>query len=123
VRRGPDLSERGDEPLAIERLEHVVHRVDLERPNYGVTGVQARRRGELIEQGAPDLGPGDSVPFTPACGLRELRATASLGYALTQRLSIIGTGGATRLERGAAASPLTRKRTMWEAGLGLSWRL
>jgi outer membrane scaffolding protein for murein synthesis (MipA/OmpV family) len=93
------------------------------RWDYGVTSVQARRRGELIEQGAPDLGPGDSVPFTPACGLRELRATASLGYALTQRLSIIGTGGATRLERGAAASPLTRKRTMWEAGLGLSWRL
>jgi outer membrane scaffolding protein for murein synthesis (MipA/OmpV family) len=93
------------------------------RWDFGVSTVQARRRGELIEQGAPDLDAGDSVPYSPRCGLRELRATGSLGYALSQRLSIIGTGSAVRFERGAAASPLTRERNTWEAGLGLSWRL
>jgi outer membrane scaffolding protein for murein synthesis (MipA/OmpV family) len=93
------------------------------RWDFGVSGLQARRRAELIEDGAPDLAPGDSVPFTPQCGLRELRVTGSLGYALSQRLSIIGMGSGVRLERGAAASPLTRERNTWEAGIGLSWRL
>ncbi len=93
------------------------------RWDFGVGQVQAARRRELIEQGAPGLDPSDGVPYSPACGLRELRATGALGYALSPRLSIIGTGGAVRLERGAAASPLTRERHSWEAGLGLSWRL
>jgi len=93
------------------------------RWDFGVSTEQALRRRQLIEQGAPGLDPGDGVPYAPECGLRELRATGSLGYALSQRLSIIGTGGAVRLERGAAASPLTRERNSWEAGLGLSWRL
>ncbi len=93
------------------------------RWEFGVSTAQAERRRDLIEQGAPDLGAGDSVPYTPECGLRELRATGSLGYAISQRLSIIGTGAGVRLERGAAASPLTRERNTWEAGLGLSWRL
>jgi outer membrane scaffolding protein for murein synthesis (MipA/OmpV family) len=93
------------------------------RWDFAVSRTQAQRRAELIEDGAPDLGAGDSVPFIPECGLRELRLTASLGYALSQRLSIIGIGSGVRLERGAAASPLTRERNTWEAGLGLSWRL
>jgi outer membrane scaffolding protein for murein synthesis (MipA/OmpV family) len=93
------------------------------RWDFGVSGTQAQRRAELIEEGAPELGAGDSVPFTPECGLRELRATASLGYAVSQRLSIIGTGTGVRLERGAADSPLTRERNTWEAGFGISWRL
>jgi hypothetical protein len=59
----------------------------------------------------------------PPLPQRELRATGSLGYALSSRLSILGTGAAVRLERSAAASPLTRERNTWEAGLGLSWRL
>ncbi len=93
------------------------------RWDFGISADQARRRGELIQDGAPDLGPGDSVPFAPRCGLRELRSSAAIGYALTQRLSLIGTGTGVRLERGAAASPLTRERNTWEAGLGLAWRL
>lgn len=93
------------------------------RWDYGVSTEQARRRSELIDQGAPALDPGDGVPYTPECGLRELRATGSLGYAISQRLSLIGTGAGVRLERGAAASPLTRERNTWEAGLGFSWRL
>ena len=92
------------------------------RWDFGVSDVQAQRRRELIEEGAPELGPDDGVPFRPACGLREIRTTASLGFALGPRLSLIGTGSGVRYERGAAASPLTRERTTWEAGLGLAWR-
>jgi outer membrane scaffolding protein for murein synthesis (MipA/OmpV family) len=93
------------------------------RWDFGVTGAQAERRRQLMEDGAPDLRAEDAVPFTPRCGLRELRMTASLGYALSTRVSIIGTGAGIRLERGAADSPLTRERNSWEAGIGLSWRL
>lgn len=83
---------------------------------------QAARRRGLIESGAPGLRPSDGVPYTPRCGLRELRATASLGYSLTPRLSLFGSGTGVRLERGAAESPLTRERNTWEAGIGLAWR-
>jgi outer membrane scaffolding protein for murein synthesis (MipA/OmpV family) len=93
------------------------------RWDFGISGEQAERRRELMASGAPDLGPEDGAPFTPRWGLRELRTTASLGYALSPRLSIIGTGAGVRLERGAADSPLTRERNTWEAGLGLMWRL
>jgi outer membrane scaffolding protein for murein synthesis (MipA/OmpV family) len=93
------------------------------RWDFGVSEVQARRRRELLASGAPGLGPEDGVRFTPRCGLRELRATGSLGYALTPRLSVFGTGTGVRLERGAAESPLTRERNSWEAGVGMAWRL
>jgi MipA family protein len=93
------------------------------RWDFGVTEDQAARRRELMEGGAPGLRPSDGVPYMPRCGLRELRATASLGYVLTPRLSIFGTGAGVRLERGAAESPLTRERNSWEIGAGLSWRL
>ena len=93
------------------------------RWDFGVSGAQAQRRRVLVESGAPDLGPKDSVPFRPACGLRELRSNATLGYALGPRLSIFGTATGVRYERGAAASPLTRERTTWEAGVGVMWRL
>ncbi|HYC32968.1 MAG TPA: MipA/OmpV family protein, partial [Gemmatimonadales bacterium] len=92
------------------------------RWDFGVSERQALRRGELLSDGASGLEPGDDRPYDPACGLRELRASASLGYALSPRLSLIGTGTAVRLERGAADSPLTRERTSWEAGAGLAWR-
>jgi hypothetical protein len=49
------------------------------RWDFGVSEAQAARRRELIESGAPGLRPSDGVPYTPGCGLRELRATASLG--------------------------------------------
>jgi hypothetical protein len=68
------------------------------------------------------LHPSDGVPYTPRCGLRELRATGSLGYAISPRLSLFGSGAGVRLERGAAESPLTRERNMWEAGIGFAWR-
>jgi outer membrane scaffolding protein for murein synthesis (MipA/OmpV family) len=92
------------------------------RWDFGVSRDQAERRRELLKHGAPELGPADGVPYTPECGLRELRATAALGYAISPRVSILGTGAGVRLERGAAASPLTRERNSWEAGLGLAWR-
>jgi outer membrane scaffolding protein for murein synthesis (MipA/OmpV family) len=92
------------------------------RWDFGVSESQAARRGELIEQGAPDLRPADGQPFTPECGLRELRASVALGYAVSLRLSLIATATGVRLENGAAASPLTREPNTWEGGLGLAWR-
>jgi outer membrane scaffolding protein for murein synthesis (MipA/OmpV family) len=93
------------------------------RWDFGITPAQADRRRELLEQGAPDIRPEDTVPYSPACGLRELRSTATLGFALSPKLSIFGSATGVRYERGAAASPLTRERNGWEAGLGLTYRL
>jgi outer membrane scaffolding protein for murein synthesis (MipA/OmpV family) len=90
--------------------------------DFGVTEAQAERRRGLLEQGTPGLRAGDDVPYTPECGLREIRATATLALAASHRVSAMVTGTATRLEGGAAESPLTRERNGWEAGVGLSWR-
>ena len=90
--------------------------------DFGVSEAPAERRRELLGQGTPGLRAGDDVPYTPECGLREIRATATLAFAATQRISAMLTGTGTRLEGGAAKSPLTRERNSWEAGVGLSWR-
>ena len=92
------------------------------RWDYGVSERQAERRRALLAAGAPGLRPGDDVPYTPACGLSQARATASLAYGLSPKLSLIATGTGVRLLRGAADSPLTRERTSWEAGAGIAWR-
>jgi outer membrane scaffolding protein for murein synthesis (MipA/OmpV family) len=90
--------------------------------DFGVTTRQAERRRALLEQGTPGLRPGDDRAYTPECGLREIRATATLSYAFSPRISAVIVGTGTRLERGAAESPLTRERNNWEAGVGLAWR-
>ena len=92
------------------------------RWDFGVSEEQANRRRALIAAGHGGLRAEDAIPYRPDCGLRELRGTLALGYALSPRLSLIGTGAAVRLEGGAARSPLTRERNSWEAGVGLAWR-
>ena len=87
---------------------------------FGVSETQAARRGALMEGGGPGLRPTVSVPYVPRCRLRELRATGSLGCALTPRVSVFGTATGVRLERGAADSPLTRERNSWGLGMGLA---
>jgi hypothetical protein len=87
-----------------------------------VSPAQAARRGALLAAGAPGLRAGDDVAYRPNGGLRELRGTLLLARAL----------GATHARRNqqhraarrdAAKSPLTRERTSWEAGVGVTWRL
>jgi outer membrane scaffolding protein for murein synthesis (MipA/OmpV family) len=90
--------------------------------DFGVSEAQAELRRTLLEQGAPGLREGDDLPYSPDCGLREVRATANLAYSISQRISAIAGATGTRLEGGAASSPLTRDRNSWEAGIGLSWR-
>lgn len=90
--------------------------------DFAVTEEQAARRSTLLQNGEPGLEPGDDVPYEPECGLKELRASGSVAYVLNTRISLVALGSATRLEGGAADSPLTRQRTGWEAGLALTWR-
>ena len=90
--------------------------------DFGVTGAQATQRGALLAAGRPGLRERDSVPFTPGAGLREWRATFVGGRALSARITLSTTASLVRLEGDAARSPLTRRRTSWEAGAGLSWR-
>lgn len=97
---------------------------DNVRWDFGVTQEQADRRAVLLAQGQPGLRPGDDVAYDPtACGLRELRGTLMVGRALNRRMSVFAMGVGTRLERGAAASPLVRQRNGWMAIVGLGWRL
>ena len=90
--------------------------------DFGVSRAQAAQRGGLLAAGDPHLRQRDTVPFTPEAGLREWRATAVAGRALSSRITFSASGALVRLEGDAAQSPLTRRRTSWEAGAGLSWR-
>ena len=90
--------------------------------DFGVTRAQADRRADLLASGQSDLGARDSVPFTPEAGLREWRAAFVGGRALSSRITLSATAALVRLEGDAARSPLTRRRTSWEGGVGLSWR-
>jgi outer membrane scaffolding protein for murein synthesis (MipA/OmpV family) len=91
--------------------------------DFGITQEQASQRSRLLAAGAPGLRPADGTAFTPHGGLREVRGNLILGRALTPRLALSASGTLVRLEDDAARSPLTRKRTAWEAGVGLAWRL
>jgi outer membrane protein len=93
------------------------------RWDFQITREQAARRAQLLAAGQPGLRPGDDVPYDPECGLREVRATSLAGVAFTQRLVMIASGTWSRLQGGAANSPLVRKPTSWEATIGVSWRI
>ena len=82
--------------------------------DFGVSSVQAARREELLAAGTPGLEPGEDSPYTPECGLREVRVTGVLGYALTPRLSLLGMTTGVRLEG--------ERRTVRSHGNGLRER-
>ena len=88
---------------------------------FGINAEQAARRQVLIDAGDPRLSLEDAGTFTPAGGVKQTRVSASLGYVLAPRTTVLMFAQGTQLGREAAASPLTRERNAITTGLGLMY--
>jgi len=89
--------------------------------DFGVSPVQAGRRQALIDAGDSRLSIGDGGTYTPKAGLKQMQASTSLGYMITNRTTALGFVSGTRLGRQAADSPLTRQRNGVMGGLGIAF--
>ena len=90
--------------------------------DFGVSPEAAARRRALVEAGDRRLRGNESVAFAPRGGVKDVRSTVQLGYALTPRWQMVSVVSAGWLQGDAAASPLARKRSALTAGLGAAWR-
>ena len=90
--------------------------------DFGVTEVEAARRRNLLLAGDTRLHAGDDRVYAPGAGLKELRADAAVGYALTERWSGLALASLSHLQGDAARSPLTRERTGLTTGVALLYR-
>ena len=88
---------------------------------FGVNAAQAARRQVLIDTGDPRLSLEDAGTFTPKGGVKQTRVSASLGYRLAEKTTLLMFAQGTQLGREAAASPLTRERNAITTGLGVMY--
>ena len=89
--------------------------------DFGISPVQASRREALIAAGDSRLSIGDGGTYSPKAGLKQMQASTSLGYMLTNRTTALAFVSGTRLGRQAADSPLTRQRNGVMGGLGIAF--
>jgi outer membrane scaffolding protein for murein synthesis (MipA/OmpV family) len=90
--------------------------------DFGITREQAARRRALIDAGDARLHEGEAVAFTPGAGLKELRTTAQLGYAIYGAWQVVGVMSEGRLAHDVAESPLARKSSAITGALGFVYR-
>ena len=90
--------------------------------DFGITREQAARRRELIDAGDSRLRDGDAVAFTPHAGLKELRHTAQLGYAIYGAWQVVGVVSEGQLAHDVARSPLARTSSAMTSALGFVYR-
>jgi len=90
--------------------------------DFGITREQAERRRVLIDAGDGRLRDGDAIVFAPSAGLKELRNTAQLGYAIYGAWQVVGVVSEGRLGHGVAQSPLARESSAMTTALGFVYR-
>jgi outer membrane scaffolding protein for murein synthesis (MipA/OmpV family) len=90
--------------------------------DFGITPDQAARRRELIDAGDGRLRESEAIAFTPRAGLKELRHTAQLGYAIHGTWQVVGVLSEGRLAHDVAESPLARKASATTGALGFVYR-
>ena len=88
---------------------------------FGVTDEQASRRRELILAGDRRLRENDGEAYAPGGGLKQLDASASLGYALGNRSRLVAFASRSRLSDEAAASSIVRARESTNGGVMLMY--
>jgi outer membrane scaffolding protein for murein synthesis (MipA/OmpV family) len=93
------------------------------RFDFGISGAESARRLALIAQGDPRLSDADGGPYDPRAGLRQFDGSASLGYMMSRRTTVVLFGSASRLSSEAARSPLVRARDGVTGGLVLAYGL
>jgi outer membrane scaffolding protein for murein synthesis (MipA/OmpV family) len=93
------------------------------RRDFGVTGIEASQRQNLIDAGDDRLRASEGQAYRPDGGLRQVGGSLTVIYLASARWSVLGFGSLDRLSDEAAASPLVRQRDQYSGGLGLRWRL
>ena len=87
--------------------------------DFGVSEEEAARRQALIDAGDTRLRAGDGAAYSPSAGLKQMSASASLGYAVTERTRLMVFAQGTRLSNEAARSSLVRDRDAVSGGMAL----
>jgi outer membrane scaffolding protein for murein synthesis (MipA/OmpV family) len=90
--------------------------------DFGITPEQAERRRELIDAGDGRLRDADAIAFAPHAGLKELRTTAQLGYAIYGAWQVVGVVSEGRLGHGVSESSLARESRTMTTALGIVYR-
>src|SRR5687768_14060483 len=89
--------------------------------DFGVSTDQAVKRQALIDRGDSRLYGNDGRAYDPKGGLKQMQATGSLGFLLSNRTTLLAFATGSRLGDEAADSPLTRQRNGVVAGMGIAY--
>ena len=89
--------------------------------DFGVSTDQAIKRQAMIDAGDSRLYGTDGRAYTPKGGLKQMQASGSLGFLMTDRTTVLAFATGSRLGTEAADSPLTRKRNGLVAGMGIAY--
>jgi len=90
--------------------------------DFGVRPEQAARREALLAAGDPRLKPGETGPFAPKGGLREVSLSAGLSYLVDSRWRIFSFAAATELQGDARNSPVVRRSGYASAAVGCGYQ-
>jgi len=90
--------------------------------DFGISATEAARRHALVAAGDRRLTASEAAQFAPRGGVKDVRSSAQLGYAIAPRWQAVSVVSASWLQGDAAASPLARKRSALTAALGAAWR-
>ncbi len=91
--------------------------------DFGISPEQAQRRSALVAAGDTRLKPGETGPFAPGAGLRDVGGILMLAYRSGPRLTWHGMLFGGTFQGDARRSPLARRDSFLNAGLGFSYRL
>ena len=89
--------------------------------DFGITDEQAARRRELIGSGDTRLRAGDTTTFVPKGGLKEMRGTIRLTYAIHGPWLATALMSVGQLPDRATESPLARERRAVTTAVGITY--
>jgi outer membrane scaffolding protein for murein synthesis (MipA/OmpV family) len=88
---------------------------------FGISSEQAATRQALIAEGDTRLRDGDGEAYAPSAGLKQVLASASLAYAMSDRTRVMVFAQGARLSDEAAGSSLVRRRDSASGGMAVVW--
>ncbi|HEX6051351.1 MAG TPA: MipA/OmpV family protein [Gemmatimonadaceae bacterium] len=89
--------------------------------DFGVTEEQAARRRELIAGGDGRLRASDTTAYSPKAGVKEVRGTLQMTYALHGSWQAIAFVSVGQLPDRVSESPLARKRRAVATAVGMTY--
>jgi outer membrane protein len=92
-------------------------------PTIGATWADRQYTDRYFGVSAREAGSSGLSRFTPGDGLKDISATLTASYRVTDRTTVSATSGFTRLMGDAAKSPLVDERSRPFGAFTISWRL